>query len=206
VDFDFKINSYPISGKELVATPDIQMGFEKANGKFDFHAELIELKRLKLEMTNSFNNISYKIGAKNQIADQILKNVFAGIPAVSLSVTGEGIIPQIALSMQSNLGSELQNGFEKQIQVKIEEARKKIQNMIDQEIGKQKSQIDAQVSQFKGQVDNELKKTKEQLEMQKKQVESKIEVAKKDFENQGKKQVEKEVQKAAEELKKKLGL
>lgn len=206
VVFKFKINSYPITAMEIVKTPDIQLGFEKANGQFDIHAELIELKNLNLKMTNSFNNISFKVGAKNEVADQIIKNVFSEIPTINLSVTGEGVIPQIGLSLQSNLGSELQKGFEKQIQAKIDEARKRIQAMIDQEIGKQKTQIEAQMAQLKGQADKELKKAQEQLETQKKQAENKIEVAKKEFENQGKKQVEKEVQKAAEELKKRLGL
>ena len=157
-------------------------------------------------MQNAFKSIEYKVSSTNEIADEILKNVFNGIPVVTLTADAKGVIPDIPISIISNLGPELQKGFEKQIQTKIDEARKKIQALVDEEIGKQKAKIEAQLNQLKGQLEQEVKKAEAQLNEQKKQAEARIEQAKKDAENQGRKQLEKEGQKAIDDLKKKFGL
>lgn len=206
IDYKLKVDSYSISGKELVQSPDVKIAFNKASGSVGLEGKLTGLKNIVLSMNNKFSKIDYAVSSSNDIADQILKAVFAGIPVVTLSVDGQGVFPNVPLSINSNLGPELQRGFEKQIQAKIDEARKKIQAMIDQEIGKQKAQIEAQLNQLKGHLDNEVKKAQAQLEDQKKQIETKADQAKKDAESQGKKKLEEEGKKALDELKKKFGL
>ncbi|WP_374074713.1 TIGR03545 family protein [Bdellovibrio bacteriovorus] len=206
IDYKLKVDSYAITGKELVQSPDVQIAFNKASGAIGVQGQVIGLKKISVGMDNKFSNIEYAVSSKNEVADQILKAVFAGIPVVTLTVDGQGEFPNIPLSINSNLGPELQKGFEKQIQAKIDEARKKIQAMVDEEIGKQKAQIEAQLNQLRGQFDKEVKKAQAQLDDQKKQAEAKVEQAKKDAENQGKKALEKEGQKAIDELKKKFGL
>ncbi len=206
IDYSLKVNSYALSGKDLVQTPDVQIAFQKATGSMDINGKLLGLKNLTLNFANSFSQIDYAIIAKNEIADQILKAIFQGIPIVTLNVKASGILPAVNLSVNSNLGPELQKGFEKQLQAKIDEARKKVQAHIDQEIGKLKAQVDAELSKLKGQVEGKVKQTQSQLDEQKKQAEAKIDLAKKDAENQGKKQLEQQGQKALDDLKKKFGL
>ncbi|NUN07017.1 MAG: TIGR03545 family protein [Bdellovibrio sp.] len=205
IDYVFKVSSYGITGKDLVQTPDVSIAFTKATGAMDIKGSLVGLKKINLAMNNQFSSIDYAVSSKNEIADQILKAVFAGIPVVNLTVDAEGVIPKVPFSINSNLGPELQKGFEKQIQAKIDEARKRIQAVVDEEIGKQRAQIEAQLNQLRGQLDKEVKKAQAQIEDQKKQAEGKVEQAKKDAENQAKKGLEKEGQKALDDLKKKLG-
>ncbi len=206
VGYKFQVASYQISGKELVQSPDVTIAFAKATGSFGVSGRLVGLKNITLNMQNAFKSIEYKVSSTNEIADEILKNVFNGIPVVTLTADAKGVIPDIPISINSNLGPELQKGFEKQIQAKIDEARKKIQALVDEEIGKQKAKIEAQLNQLKGQLEQEVKKAEAQLNEQKKQAEARIEQAKKDAENQGRKQLEKEGQKAIDDLKKKFGL
>lgn len=205
IGYKLKVDSYPILGKDLVKTSDVQIMFTKANGSMDVEGKILGLKNVTVAMNNTFSKIDYSITAKNEIADQILKAVFAGIPSVNLTVDGQGNLPVIPLSINSNLGGELQKGFEKQIQAKINEAQQRIQNIVDQEIGKQRTQIEAQLNQLRRQFDTEIQKAQAQLNDQKKQAETKADQAKKDAETQGKKQLEKEGQKAVDELKKKFG-
>ncbi|QDK38787.1 TIGR03545 family protein [Bdellovibrio sp. NC01] len=205
IDYLVKVDSYAIEGKELVQSPDVHIAFKKATGTLAIQGNLIALKNLSVNMDNKFQKIDYDVSSKNNIADSILKAVFAGIPVVTLSAQGQGVLPKVDLSVNSNLGPELQKGFEKQIQAKIDEARQKIQAYVDQEIGKQKAQVEAEINKYKSQFDGEVKKAQAQLDAQKKQVDDKINTAKKDAENQGKKHLEKEGQKALDELKKKFG-
>lgn len=206
IDYLFKVDSYSISGKELVQSPDVQIAFEKAKGSLGIEGKIIALKNISVAMDNKFTDIEYKVSSKNDVADQILKAVFAGIPVVTLTVDGQGLFPNIPLSINSNLGPELQKGFEKQIQAKIDEARKKIEAYVNEEIGKQKARVEAEINKLKGDLDKEVKKAEAQLNEQKKQVETRINQTKKDAENQGRKQLEKEGQKAVDELKKRFGL
>lgn len=205
IDYKFRVDAYPLSGSELVKSPDVQIMFNKATGNLGIEGKVIGLKNISLAMNNTFSKIDYAVSAKNEIADQILKAVFAGIPSVNLSVEGQGDFPDIPLSINSNLGPELQKGFEKQIQAKIQEAQKRVQAIVDEEIGKHKAQIEAQLNQLRRQFDTEIQKAQAQLNEQKKQAESKADQAKKDAETQAKKQLEKEGQKAVDELKKKFG-
>ncbi|MGE5086639.1 MAG: TIGR03545 family protein, partial [Bacillota bacterium] len=205
INYVFKVGSYSIDGKELVQSPEVNIAFNKATGAMSVEGSVIGLKNLSVNFDNKFTKIDYKVSSTNDIADQILKTVFAGIPVITLTAEGKGDLPNVPLSINSNLGPELQKGFEKQIQAKIEEARKKIQAYVDQEIGKQKAQVESQINQFKAQFDGEVKKAQTQLDAQKKQVEAKVDTAKKDAENQGRKKLESEGQKALDDLKKKFG-
>lgn len=205
VDYRFKVDSYGIEGKDLVQTPEVKIAFNKAKGAMNVEGKLVGLKNVILAMDNKFSQIEYNVSSNNDIADQILKAVFAGIPAVTLTVNGQGTIPNVPLSINSNLGPELQRGFEKQIQAKIDEAKKKVQALVNEEIGKQKAQIDAELSRLRGQFDGEVKKAQAQIDSQKKAAESRVDQAKKDAENQAKKGLEKEGQKALDDIKKQLG-
>lgn len=206
VDYRFKVDSYSIEGKELVQSPDVQIAFNKAKGSIGIEGKLVGLKNITVNMDNKFTQIEYAVGSKNEIADQILKAVFAGIPVVTLTVDGQGTFPNVPLSINSNLGPELQKGFEKQIQAKIDEARKKIEAYVNEEIGKQRARVEAEINKLRGDLDKEIKKAEGQLNEQKKQAEARVNQAKKDAENQGKKQLEKEGQKAVDDLKKRFGL
>lgn len=205
IQYLFKVDSYSLEGKELVQSPDVHIAFNKAIGALGIQGSLVGLKDLNVTLDNKFTKIDYNVSSKNDIADQILKAVFAGIPVVTLTAQGHGVLPKVDLAINSNLGPELQKGFEKQIQAKIDEARKKIQAYVEQEIGKQKAQVEAEINKLKSQFDSEVKKAQAQLDDQKKQVESKVNSAKKDAENQGKKQLEQQGKKALDDLKKQFG-
>ncbi|WP_413568496.1 TIGR03545 family protein [Bdellovibrio sp. HCB117] len=205
IAYKFNVDAYSILGKDLVKTPDVSIAFNKATGAMGIEGKVVGLKNIVLAMNNKFTKVDYAISAKNEVADQILKAVFAGIPVVTLTVDGQGDFPDIPLNINSNLGPELQQGFSKQIQAKVDEARARIQAVVDQEIGKQRAQVEAQLNQLRGQFDGEVKKAQAQIETQRKQAESRIDQAKKDAENQGRKQLEKEGQKALDSLKEKFG-
>jgi TIGR03545 family protein len=206
IDYAFNVKSYPLDGKELVKTPDVQIAFAKANGMLGIDGKLIGLRDFTLRMNNEFTKVDYQISAKEKVAEDILKAVFAGIPMINLTVDGAGRLPSMPLNINSNLGPEIGRGFEKQIRAKIEEAQKQIQAYVDKEVGNRKAELEKQINAAKSQIDNEVKKVQAQLDKEKKTAENKINDAKKDAENQGKKQLEKEGKKQLDDLKKKFGL
>lgn len=205
IELLFGVKSYGLEGRELVNSPDVKIGFKKAVGSVNVKASLKALKQLQMNLDNAFTGVDYEIAAKNQIVDDLLKKLFAGIPRVTIDGELAGVFPRINMNVNSNLGPELQKGFEREVNAKIAEARAKIDKYVQEQVGKTKAQIDAEVAKLKNQVDGELKKLQARADSEKKQAEDRANQAKKDAENSAKKGVENEVKKAAEDLKKKLG-
>ncbi len=202
--FSAEVGSYPIDGKELVQSPDVKIAFAKANGSLDLKGQF-DNEGIGFNLQNRFTQIAYDVNATNEIADSMLKEIFKGIPVVTLEAKGQGHFPRIPLSINSNLGEELRKGFEKQIQAKINEARAKIKKYIDDMVGAQKARIESEINKTKAQVDREIAKVTAELNAQKAKAEGQANQAKKDAENQVKNQAEDELKKKADELKKKLG-
>lgn len=205
VTLDFAVASYPTEGRSLIESPDVQIGFEKADSQLGFKSKLVDLKEFSFELKNTFREMEYQIGAKNEMVQSTLQKVFQSLPAITLEVFGQGELPTPSLNINSNLGPELATAFGREIQAKIDEARARIEKQVRAEIEKYRTQIDAEVNKIRSQVQGELDKLNKQAEAQKKLAENKTNEAKKDNEDKAKKQLEKEGQKAVDDLKKRFG-
>ncbi|PIS10334.1 MAG: TIGR03545 family protein [Bdellovibrio sp. CG10_big_fil_rev_8_21_14_0_10_47_8] len=212
--YKFSVDSYPIQGRDLIQSNDANISFKKATGSMNSTGQLIGLSNFSFELNNQIRNIDYQIQAPNPTVDEILKAVFTGVPVVTVDASGQGDLPNLSMSINSNLGPELQRGFEKQIQKKIDEARAKLQAFINEKIGKEKAKFEGEVNKTKSQVEGQVKKAQDQINSEKSKGEAKSNQAKKDAENNAKKGVEDQVKKALgpdgdkklDDLKKRFGL
>lgn len=203
--FDLGIGSYPVAGRPVVQSPDVSLAFAKAAATLTAKGSLVGLRDLKFNLNNAMNGVTFDVKAQNPTVNDILKGIFDGIPTVTINADISGMLPEFKADISSNVGPEIQKGFEKQVQKKIDEARAKIQAYVNEQIGKEKAKLEAEVAKFKAQIDGEIKKVQDQLNSQKAQAEAKVNQAKKQAEDQAKQGAQKELQKAAEDLKKKLG-
>lgn len=207
IQYDFKIGSYTVDSKDLLQSDDASISFTNASASINSQGTLIGFNMLNLKSKNIIQNAKYEISAKEPVLKDILVSVFNGLPNLNIEVNAAGQLPEnIKLDLNSNFGPELQKGFEKQIQKKIDEARTKIQKSINDEVGKNRAEIEKQINTLRSQVDSQLQKIKEQINKEKKQNEEKVNNAKKDAENQVKKSITPDVEKKIDDLKKKFGL
>lgn len=207
IQYNFKIGSYSIDSKDLLQSDDASISFTNATASINSQGSLIGLNKLNLQSKNIIQNAKYEITAKEPVLKEILLSVFNGLPNLNIDANATGQLPEnIKLDLSSNFGPELQKGFEKQIQKKIDEARAKIQKSINDEVGKNRAEIEKQINNLKSQVDSQLQKIKDQINKEKKQNEDKVSSAKKDAENQVKKSITPDVEKKIDDLKKKFGL
>lgn len=206
ITYKMAVGSYPINGAELVDSPDVKIALKNAIGRLNIDGHLKALREFKMNLNNQFTSANFDISAKDGNIDSILKNTFSGLPAITLTGGASGYLPSISFDVSSNLGSELEKGLRKQVEIKIAEARKKIEDHVNKEIAKNREQIDKQIKQLREQLDGEVKKAEAQLNTQKKQAEAKVDQAKKDAESQAKKKAQEQGKKAVDDLKKKFGL
>lgn len=206
VSYDLGIRQYPIDGRKLVASEEASIEFTKATASLHSSGRLTGLTSLDMKLSQIMTDISYQVSAKNEVVDGILKGVFSSLPKLSIDVNAKGDLPDFALGIESNLGPELERGFQREVQKKIDEARTKIKAQIEEQVGREKQKLESEIAKAKTQVDGEIKKLQAQLDSKKKDAESKATQAQKDEENKAKKSLQKEGEKVVEDLKKKFGL
>lgn len=206
ITYKVDVGAYPLRGSDLVDSPDVKIALTEAVGKLNIEGQLKALREFQMKLNNQFTTAHFAVTAKDGNIDSILKNTFANLPVINLKGDASGYLPSMSFNVTSNLGSELEKGLRKQVEAKIAEAQKQIEAYVNKEIGKNREAIEKQVQQLRTQLDGEVKKAQAQLDAQKKQAESKVDQAKKDAESQAKKKLNEEGKKAADALKKRLGL
>lgn len=177
------VKSFLISEKEIVESPDLALKFKSATGGVRSTIDLKNYKDLTIKIVNEFKDIDYQVTAKNKDVEGVLINVFKEARTTNMIAEGKGQLPKFDLDITSDLGSLIQKGFEKEINAKIEELKRKIKEYVDAEINKQKEIIEKQINELKTKAEGEIKKVQAQADAQKKLAESKTEEAKKDIEN-----------------------
>lgn len=196
---DMKIASFPVEGRKLADSKDVQFGFTDAKGVMQMNATL-QNAQVEFKVANEFNQVKYDVGSANKQVDQILKNVVAGIPVVTLNANAIGSWDKFSLHINSNLGDELSAGFKREIQAKIDEAKAQLKKMIDEKIGGEKAKLTAEFEKIKGQVTGQLDAKKAELEKAKKTAENQVKDEQKKATSGGGKKLEEEGKKALKKL------
>ncbi|MEI7974214.1 MAG: TIGR03545 family protein, partial [Bdellovibrio sp.] len=217
MDFATDIQSYLLSSRTLVQSPDVNIGYETGRGALKFRAHLRDLKNFSYSAENQFNSLALQVSSANVQAQEVLRNIFSAIPVVTLDIWGEAELPNFPININSNLGPAFARAFEKELQRMLAEVRSKIESEVQRLIGEQRKKLDLQIQAFRGPAELEVKKAQGQADDAKGRVEAQVAQARKDFEDQAqreKKKLEEQVKrslgqdadKKLDELKKKLNI
>lgn len=194
-----RVGDFRIKGQSLVNSSDVQLAFRDARAASEINAELAG-ERISLSTENKFSQVQYDVGAKNKIVQEILSNVVNSVPVVTLNASVKGSWKKedggLDLSMNSNLGAELQAGFEREIQAKIAEAKAKVRAIVDEKIGTEKAKLEAQYKKLESQLKGEVEKAQTEITKFKAQIDS----AKKQATDGQKKKLEGEAKKGLDKL------
>lgn len=178
-----QVGAFKVKGQELVNSPEVQLGFNDAVGGSKLKLEL-QQENVTLETDTSFDKINYMTGAKSKLVKEMLDNILKSVPTVTVAAAAKGPWSNLDFSFDTNLGRELQRGFEREIQAKISEARAKIRALIDEKIGAEKAKLQAQFKQIEAKLKGELAGKQGEVDSSKKQLE---EAKAKALKDQGKK-------------------
>ena len=206
-----QIASYPVDKKMLLASKEIEFGFAKAIGSTNIQASFSD-RLFNFSISNSYKQLDYIVSSSNKEVDSILKQIVSGIPVWSIDAKGSGVLPDLPIQLESNLGGELASGFQKILQQKIAEAQAKVKTIIDDAISKERLKFEGEITKAKAQIETELTKIKDSLTKQKTELTAKIEETKNEGSKKAQKQIEAEIkkrigpdaQKKLDDLKKKI--
>lgn len=190
-----KVASFRIKGQSLVNSPDVQLGFNQARAGSEIKVRL-QNENVEITTNSAFSNIDFNIDAKKQIVKDILTNVIQSVPLVTLDAGVKGTWKDMAFNLDTNLGRELQKGFEKELQARIAEARAKIQAFVNEKIGAEKAKLEAEYKKIENQLKGEVTAKKAEIDKFKAQID---EAKNKALKDQGKK-AEQEAKKGLDSL------
>lgn len=200
-----QVGSFPVGQKSLSNSADVKFGFEKARGSSDIKAQLVD-ENLDMSVKNNFSEIGYQVEAKNKIVNDVLKGVAADLNLVTLDASVKGTLKNLDMSIRSNLAEAIEQGFKKQIDLKIKEAREKLNKFVNDAINQQKDKLNAQFNEIKSKFQKEIDAKKAEVDKIKQQAKAKLDESKKSAQESGKKDLQQKGADALKGLKKKFKL
>jgi uncharacterized protein (TIGR03545 family) len=135
-----QVNSFEVPEKMFVNDEKLKFGLAGANGSTTISASLQE-KEIKMNWVSALTKPQFVVETQNKIAKEILSNVVNNIPVINIDGTASGTFSNLNMALSSNLGTELGDGFQREIGAKVSEAQNKIQAMIDEKINKPKAEL-----------------------------------------------------------------
>jgi uncharacterized protein (TIGR03545 family) len=139
------VNSFLIPEKLFSTSESLVFGLKNAKGSSNVVAKMRE-GFVNLNWNGTISRPEWIVDTKSKAAKELLTGIVDGIPVVYINGKAQGAWKQLKISMESNLGTEISNGLQKQIGVKIKEAESKIQGIVDSKIKGPQSQLMAQIS------------------------------------------------------------
>jgi uncharacterized protein (TIGR03545 family) len=192
------VAQFPVGGNQLITSPNLNLSFEQATGSSQFNAT-VKSGQLDLTSRTKLNDPKYKLESNTPILKDLVQAALDELKTVSIDATARGEMLAPRLEIQSNIGSAFETAFKKQLNAKIEEAKKKIQEMIDSQIKPEKEKLEKVWTDIKSQAENQLKNKDAEINKLKGLADQKVQEAK----NSAVKQIE--VPSNLNDLKKKFG-
>ncbi|HAG92061.1 MAG TPA: hypothetical protein DCL41_09325 [Bdellovibrionales bacterium] len=193
---DLKLNSFPMGVLKLSDSDDARISMTPNQASLQAKAQLTE-GTLNMDTYSQYKGVKFDVEAKQEFVKNLLVNVFAGIPDVTLNAHIEGAWDKLNFNLNSNLGQALAKGFGQQLQAQIDAAKVKIRQEIDKKIGAEKEKLKAQLKNLSG----DLSKS---LGVKKSEVDKVLKDLEKELDKQGKGIVKKDDLKKLEDEGKKL--
>ncbi|HXH75521.1 MAG TPA: TIGR03545 family protein [Bacteriovoracaceae bacterium] len=137
-----QVNSFPVPERMFVNDKNLKFGFLNANGSTTFSANMAE-GNIDMNWTSALSKPQFLVETQNKIAREMLNNILTAIPVININGTASGSFDHLKMHINSNLGSELAQGFTREIGAKVAEAQAKLNSLVEDKIkGPQKELMD----------------------------------------------------------------
>lgn len=132
-----EVGNYAVAGRPLVSSPNVELGFSRADGSAKFAAELRE-DNVDVRMTSQFTKVAFETKAPSAVVREMINASVAGLDAVYLEARVTGTWSNLDWKLSTNLADALVNGMQRYVQGKMDEARTRIESMVNGKIDEQR--------------------------------------------------------------------
>lgn len=135
-----EVGRYAVTGRTLVNSSSVELGFAKAEGSAQFAAQL-RGDDVDVRMTNRFSQVQFETKAQSQVVQEMMKASLDGLNAVNMDARVSGTWSKLDWQLSTNLADALERGMRRYLQGKIDEARARIEAMVNGKIAEQRKRL-----------------------------------------------------------------
>lgn len=158
-----EVGRYAVSGRPLVDTPTVGLGFSKAAGSVRFAAELRE-NNVDVRMANRFTEVEIETRAQSDVVREMIGASVAGLDTVTLDANVTGTWDKLDWQLTTNLAKALEQGMSRYLKEKLDAARARIEKMVNGKIDEQRKRLYARQAELESAYKSELAKRQEQID------------------------------------------
>jgi len=135
-----RVAAFPVENQMFADSGGVKLGLKQAVGTAALTANLVDMS-LDVGLQSKFDHPDFTFEAQNAMVKDILGSVLKGMPAVTMNAHVAGSWEHFNMNIDSNLGSELSNGFQKQLQAKLGAAKAQLDSLVNDKIGPAKKKV-----------------------------------------------------------------
>lgn len=134
------IASFPVLNQMFSDSASVKLGVKEAKGSGSLNATLAD-QAVTMMINTKFEHPKFEFDAQSGPVKEILGAVLAGIPFITMKAGISGSWDRFNINIDSNLGQELSNGFQKQLQSKLGEAKARLNRLVEEKVGPNKKKV-----------------------------------------------------------------
>lgn len=135
-----EVGHYAVAGRALVSSPNVELGFAKADGALKFAAQL-RGDNVDVRMGNRYTPVAFATKAQSDAVREMMSAAVAGLAAVNLDAQVTGTWADLNWQISTNLANALENGMRRHLQGKMDEAKARIEALVHGKIDAQRAKL-----------------------------------------------------------------
>ncbi|HEY8278479.1 MAG TPA: TIGR03545 family protein [Bdellovibrionota bacterium] len=134
------VAAFPVTDQKFSDSADVKLGVKRATAATSMNGSLVN-QSMNLDLSGRLEKPEFEFDAKSPIVKEVLGAALKGLPAVTMRAVVTGSWDKFDIWIDSNLGSELSKGFQKQLQAKLGDAQAKLSSLVNDKIGPSKKKL-----------------------------------------------------------------
>lgn len=135
-----QVNSFAVPEKLFADTDKMKFGIKNALGTTTLNASL-QQNHINMNWNSALTKPQFVVETSNKIAKEMLSNIVNNIPVININGSAAGTFTDLNMNINSNLGTELSDGFTRELGAKLTEAQNKINQLVEEKINKPKQEL-----------------------------------------------------------------
>lgn len=131
---------YGVTGRTLVNSPNVTLGFSEAVAAAGLTAEL-RGEQVAMQVSNQFHEVGFETTAQSVVVREMMNASLAGLSTVNLDARVRGSWSDLELQLTTDLGDALARGMKRYLQGRMDDARKRIEAQVNQRIAAQRERL-----------------------------------------------------------------
>lgn len=157
------VGSFPVANQMFSDSPSARLGLKSAIAAAEMSATLAD-QSLDIAMGSRFDKPDFEFEAQSAPVKEIIGAVLKGIPTITMNAKVSGSWDHFSIGIDSNLGSELSKGFQKQLSAKLADSQAKLKAMVNDKIGPAKKKVQDALGSLTGGPGKALTQRKDEMD------------------------------------------